>query len=262
MTELRRLKTRKGKIVDTPYDDVTAMTKLRALVKTGELNSGFARDLAVKTRMSDDQMTWVHALVLDHEAEESVSRALADGPDLKRIVDLMEIAGASLKWPKIRLVVGDGDSQVRLKLSRCGSRARHPGAVRIVGVPGDALLGFILPDGMLRPTGPMLRDADAMRIVQDALRSFGDDPAAYGRSHGLRFGWCCFCGRELTTAESTSVGYGPICAGHYGLPWGPDVQETKIERARRLSQSIEEIEHEIGQSREDDMIGEDKKGWD
>jgi hypothetical protein len=40
--------------------------------------------------------------------------------------------------------------------------------------------------------------------------------AAIGRQTGS----CCFCGRELTDARSVTVGYGPICAGHYGLPWG------------------------------------------
>ncbi len=39
--------------------------------------------------------------------------------------------------------------------------------------------------------------------------------AAIGRGTGS----CCFCARELTDARSVTVGYGPICAGHYGLPW-------------------------------------------
>lgn len=41
--------------------------------------------------------------------------------------------------------------------------------------------------------------------------------AAYGhQSHHT----CSFCGRDLSTAESTHVGYGPICAEKFGLPWG------------------------------------------
>ncbi len=28
------------------------------------------------------------------------------------------------------------------------------------------------------------------------------------------------CGLDLTDERSTSAGYGPICAGKYGLPWG------------------------------------------
>lgn len=31
---------------------------------------------------------------------------------------------------------------------------------------------------------------------------------------------CVFCYRSLTTKESKAVGYGPVCADNYGLPWG------------------------------------------
>ena len=33
-------------------------------------------------------------------------------------------------------------------------------------------------------------------------------------------GSCVFCMRTLTDERSISVGYGPICAEHNGLPWG------------------------------------------
>lgn len=51
--------------------------------------------------------------------------------------------------------------------------------------------------------------------IPDALRRFATDPlkvaAEYGRIHGS----CCFCGRDLTSAESKRLGYGPICARQY-----------------------------------------------
>lgn len=31
---------------------------------------------------------------------------------------------------------------------------------------------------------------------------------------------CVFCHKGLTTKESKAVGYGPVCADNYGLPWG------------------------------------------
>ncbi len=37
---------------------------------------------------------------------------------------------------------------------------------------------------------------------------------------GHKLGACVFCARLLTTAESTTVGYGPVCAAKHGLPWG------------------------------------------
>lgn len=52
------------------------------------------------------------------------------------------------------------------------------------------------------------------------LDSFAADPAAISAEMGRNTGSCCFCNRVLTCAESRSVGYGPICAGRYGLAWG------------------------------------------
>ena len=42
------------------------------------------------------------------------------------------------------------------------------------------------------------------------------DAAALGHSTHH----CVFCSLELTDERSTIVGYGPICAGKHGLPWG------------------------------------------
>lgn len=37
---------------------------------------------------------------------------------------------------------------------------------------------------------------------------------------GQTVGFCFYCGSFLSDPESKSKGYGPICAKHYGLPWG------------------------------------------
>jgi hypothetical protein len=46
-----------------------------------------------------------------------------------------------------------------------------------------------------------------------------DEAAAYGHAHDA----CVFCATPLSDdgpGKSVEVGYGPICAGKYGLPWG------------------------------------------
>lgn len=50
--------------------------------------------------------------------------------------------------------------------------------------------------------------------VEDRINA--DDAAEFGH----RTGQCVFCLRHLTDERSVSVGYGPICAGNNGLPWG------------------------------------------
>jgi hypothetical protein len=42
------------------------------------------------------------------------------------------------------------------------------------------------------------------------------EAAAFGHSNNE----CVFCGIPLTDPRSTETGYGKICAGHNGLPWG------------------------------------------
>jgi len=37
---------------------------------------------------------------------------------------------------------------------------------------------------------------------------------------GKEIGFCMYCGLMLTDPESRHRGYGPICADHYGLPYG------------------------------------------
>jgi len=45
------------------------------------------------------------------------------------------------------------------------------------------------------------------------------DPARAAREYAALMGACSFCGLPLTDAGSVRVGYGPICAGNWGLPW-------------------------------------------
>lgn len=48
--------------------------------------------------------------------------------------------------------------------------------------------------------------------------------AAQAHAFAMLAGRCCFCSHAIDTPESTTVGYGPVCAAKYGLPWGDTVQ--------------------------------------
>jgi hypothetical protein len=48
------------------------------------------------------------------------------------------------------------------------------------------------------------------------------DLVAAARRHAEATGNCSFCGLELSDPRSVAAGYGPICAVHYGLPWGEE----------------------------------------
>lgn len=64
-----------------------------------------------------------------------------------------------------------------------------------------------------------LDDEMKLHLMQVAL-----DPAAAAASHGKSTGECCFCKRDLSDSRSLTVGYGPICAKNFGLPWGSSIE--------------------------------------
>lgn len=56
--------------------------------------------------------------------------------------------------------------------------------------------------------------------LTEATKTTPEQAAAFGHLVGR----CCFCSHAIDTPESTAVGYGPVCASKYGLPWGEAVQ--------------------------------------
>ena len=132
------------------------------------------------------------------------------------IVALLQRARDSgLQWPKLRLAL-DG---VELKFTLAGPTARVPGSVNVASperYPAGTWYGRVMPNGSWIPAHPAY---EGITSILDALAA---DPAGTAAAHGRRCGRCCFCDAELTDERSIAVGYGPTCAGHWGLPWGQE----------------------------------------
>lgn len=119
----------------------------------------------------------------------------------------------SLKYPKIRLQTANRQS---VCLSRAGNKSRYTGQIMVTdGRPfgQNTYFGRIDLDGVFHPTQD---NAD----LNSLLARLSDNPAAVASEYGRLTGNCCFCTTPLKDARSTAVGYGPICADHFGLPWG------------------------------------------
>lgn len=56
--------------------------------------------------------------------------------------------------------------------------------------------------------------------VVELLRLLAIDPVLCAKQYAKETKSCCFCGIGLVNRSSVYHGYGPICAGNYGLPWG------------------------------------------
>jgi len=230
-TTTRELTTRTGRTVQTPYTADDAHERLRDLVALGEIQLDFPRDLAAKQLrwLSREQIIWVHIIVVETDqrlaapapvAHHPLSLAMPDAPtfDLSETRDrLRHAAEHGIKFPKIRLAVDD-QSSVLLKYST------RTGEVNITdgGAYGaDVWYGRIDIEGQFAASPALLArpDRDA---IESKLRAFNAAPAVEALVQGALTSRCCFCRKELTTKESVGAGYGPICAGNYGLPWGEE----------------------------------------
>jgi hypothetical protein len=159
---------------------------------------------------SEKQVKWMEILINRANGTAPVAETVSvDG-----IISLLRTASKSLKFPKVRLST---DSGQRVVLSLAGPKSRYTGDVMVTdGGPfgANVYFGRITQDGAVVASGSM--DAPVLSLLQ----AFAADPAGVGALIGRRFGSCCFCSRDLETRESLAVGYGPVCAVKYELPWG------------------------------------------
>ena len=120
----------------------------------------------------------------------------------------------TLKYPKIRLQTPD---KMPVVLSRAGDRSKYTGQIMVTdGGPYGANKYF----GRIDAQGIFHTTDSASQAVSDLLVRLAENPVEVASEYGRLTGNCCFCGLRLTDARSTAVGYGAICASHYGLPWG------------------------------------------
>jgi hypothetical protein len=132
------------------------------------------------------------------------------------VIALFEKAKTHLKFPKIRLMC-DGTQVV---LSLAGAKSKTPGSVNIAGegqYPNRAWFGRVSPEGQWIPAR---MDPAFQTKLTALLTAFSVAPAAVAKDHGKLTGNCCFCNKVLGLGEdrrSVVVGFGPVCADHWGL---------------------------------------------
>lgn len=145
------------------------------------------------------------------EQFETVPDKKLDMSGVNRLFDKAIASG--LLHPKIRLQTPTGQP---VALARAGSSSRYKGQIMVTDgerFGSNKYFGRVDQNGTFHPSEPQPE-------ICTLLEGLGADPAKVAAGYGKLTGNCCFCLRRLDDARSVSVGYGPICAGHYGLPWG------------------------------------------
>lgn len=179
------------------------------LANLSEKDRAFATSLiaSVKARgtASDNQKHWLNELAKRAtKSEDKVG-------DISAIVKL--INDTKLQRAAILLEMPNGTG---MKVSKAGDASRNPGCLYVKSTEGS-YLGKISPEGLFQGSAAARNNLTG---ILTSLQAFAADPAGVAAAYGKKTGVCCFCCRPLADERSTQVGYGKICAEHYGLPWG------------------------------------------
>lgn len=182
---------------------------------------GFALSLISKGRKygcSAGQTKWVGILIQRAQGVSEERTKVAIG-SLEGIT--ARFAAAKVNRPKIVLGIerkgftSDKSFVSEFTLSVATERARCPGTIDVKGA--GTWYGRILKDGNFEQS-PRVRDLPEGLV--DLLRRFADKPAETAAEFGRMTGRCTFCNTPLRTGVSTTMGYGPVCAKKWNLPWG------------------------------------------
>ena len=156
---------------------------------------------------TDKQFYWVKRLLQQGGAK---ARTQLSG-NLVPFAVMFQFAKQHLRRPKVRLITDEG---TRFYVYPAAEKSKNAGwfYVKMSGL-GGAYCGKIDPK-----SGEFIASADCTEDILRALHAFAADPKQAATAYGKLTNACCFCGQTLTDNVSVTLGYGPICAQHYGLP--------------------------------------------
>lgn len=139
--------------------------------------------------------------------------------NVTRIKAMFEKAKAHLKYPKVVFETSFG----AVKMYTQGDKAKYPGAIVII--LNKLWMGRIHTDGGLQK-GVNFNESSHKDEFLSLLAAFSADPEGVASKYGKMHSKCVFCMLPLNDPKSLAVGYGPVCADHYGLQWGSKVLST------------------------------------
>lgn len=209
-------------VSEAPMPDAAGLIKLGGLLPS--LSAGdrsFASSLISKggaRGLSGPMRYWVFELIKRAENKDKAPNVVDLAGDFGPVFALFDKASEKLKYPKVRISTDKGEPVV---MNVAGPRSKYPGYLNLSdGGPFGAneWYGRVSPDGKWEV--PRKDYGEKMVRVAKLLKAFGEDPAGVAEAYGKMSGCCSFCARALSDERSLKVGYGPVCAENYGLPWG------------------------------------------
>lgn len=212
-------------------DEAAVKALVAGLDKLPAEKQEFARGLVQKYQRyrgwTDKQSLWGHKLARLANGEQPAERQKVDGlGDLVALFDRAREVG-KLKYPK--LTFDDSAAGVPLQLSQAGAYARQPGSLNCTdGRPYGRNRWY----GRVERSGTFVSSDDCPAELVEFLHKLAGDTANVAAMYGRRTGCCCFCNTALTDERSIEVGYGPVCAKRWNLPY-PTKSEVRSRNAGR-----------------------------
>lgn len=144
---------------------------------------------------------------------EAAKAEQAKQPNYSPVFDLLAKGAEHLKRPALKFDVKGQP----IKVQAASATSKFKGSLIVTDGGGFGYSKFF---GTIGPDGVWVRTKQVTPEVIEVLDGLRADPAGFAAEYGKKSGHCCFCARHLETPESLTVGYGPICANRYSLPWG------------------------------------------
>lgn len=191
------------------------LTDKRAAELLQGVSGGFAADLArTFPRWSAKQAAWAHKLAMEAYAAKEQGKPVAAAVAFPSLTALFATAGKNLRFPRITFQTTVG----RVRIQRAGSGSRYNGDLMVTDGEGFGQNKYY--GRIERHDGTWVAGKDCSQAVVEILKTIAANPADALDRMGKAEGVCCFCGKDLTAEESTTHGYGPVCAKNWGLPHG------------------------------------------
>jgi hypothetical protein len=175
----------------------------------------FAKSLLKSAHPSEKQEYWIVELAKRVESggkAKPVEREKHEIGSFVKIHELFAHAKKHIKFPAI--VFGP------VKLTVAGPKARVPGSINVINTDTKLWYGRVLETGEFELSPRWEGSQSEKDELVEFLTLFAEDPAGVAGQYGRSIERCVFCNKELTDERSKHVGYGPICASHFHLPWG------------------------------------------
>jgi len=213
-------------------DQIPALRQALADNKLPDRDREFAGKLVAAHeagRLTFNMAQWVPRLLSRIDAPESQTLKVGG------IVKLLASAKAKgLKFPKLWLQLENGSP---MRITIAGDKSKTPGYLMLTDGGG---FGNGLYFGKISPQGELMLGKDGFAVAKsltDLLARLAKDPAKVAADFGHLTGHCCFCSLPLNDPKSVRVGYGPVCAEKFCLPWG-EAPKAKPSHAGGLSPGL------------------------